>query len=332
MMEIPLAKDPVAVPPGDVQGNVKTVKSAPVHPDVAGAPSILPADRTAQETASHGQPLRSSLMAKLGSLLGDLSPITSITPEVYRGPTPWSNWLIPGKVLTGCYPGAVDDETQIENILALLGVGIDCIVCLQNEMDHNTPRNKWSKGSRRWLRPYIDDMRYVAEELHKERGDPEVSSGKERIVLIQVNMIEGDTVDDGVMDKVMKTILRQLEQGRGIYIHGWLGHGRVGTMAAILLNRLYGLESGLAINYAQAVHDTRECLEGIPRVKVPSTTKQRTQVTRMCKAANTGGVYKDHAKVSTSSSPRRLPRTSVCTLRAGTELMRWLCPSSSRTL
>lgn len=277
----------------------------------AAKPSFVAAGKEGDVDGS-GHPLRSSLQRKLADV-GPLIPLGAVDKARFRGPTPWSNWLIPGRVLAGTYPGAVDDETQIENIEALLGVGVSCVVCLQNEMDHKTPRSKWAKGSRAALRPYADDMRFIARAQRAERGEPEFDAKYDPVQLIQVNMVEGDTVGDGVMDKVMRTLLRQLEQGRVLYVHGWLGHGRVGTVCAILLNRLYALDSGAAINYAQAVHDCRECLEGTPRVKVPSTTKQRTQVTRMCNAANAPGPSGAAGRGAAPPPKRALPRASAAT-------------------
>jgi hypothetical protein len=48
-----------------------------------------------------------------------------------RGPTEWSNWVIPGRVIAGAYPASMDDVDTEHMLTLLLELGINTFVCLQ---------------------------------------------------------------------------------------------------------------------------------------------------------------------------------------------------------
>lgn len=52
----------------------------------------------------------------------------------YCGPTPESNWVIPGVLLVGAYPASEDDNETFELLTAILQLGITKFVCLQSEV------------------------------------------------------------------------------------------------------------------------------------------------------------------------------------------------------
>ena len=60
------------------------------------------------------------------------------------------------------------------------------------------------------------------------------------------------------------------------------GHGRTGTLVAVMLGRLYDLPASTALRLTQAYHDTRVYPQG---VRSPQTTVQRAQVSRTFQAA-----------------------------------------------
>lgn len=198
-------------------------------------------------------------------------------------------------MLAGCYPGNRDDSIHIENIEGLLDAGVGCVVCLQNELDHKCPPSKWQRGFPH-LRPYIDDMRYIAEQKRLERGGPK----QEPIMLIHVNMPEAGVCEDGFIEKPLKLILKQLMRGRRLYVHGFAGHGRQGVLVSLLLNAIYGIPKDRAIAYAQATHDQREDNIG-ENYKCPSNTKQRQQIARLCAKAKADSV-KSKGRMSSNNS------------------------------
>jgi len=209
-----------------------------------------------------------------------LPSLDAITVASHGGVARWNSWAIPGRILVGEYPGSPDDGQHIDHIESLLKAGVDCMVCLQNEINHKCPTNKWKRGLPH-IRPYIDDMRYIANALDSDCG-AQVKKGRERVVLIQVNMPEGGVVLDASLTSALRVAMRMLMQGRTLYIHSWAGHGRTGIMTALLLNRIYGLSHGEALTYTQKLHDQRGTEVDGGRNRTPTTSKQRAQVTRLC--------------------------------------------------
>lgn len=53
----------------------------------------------------------------------------------YCGPTPESNWVIPGVLLVGAYPASQDDVETFELITSILLQGVRKFVCLQQEVN-----------------------------------------------------------------------------------------------------------------------------------------------------------------------------------------------------
>jgi hypothetical protein len=63
-----------------------------------------------------------------------------------RGPLPWCNWVIPGQVLAGAYPASTRDDETKTALTTLLGLGVNCFVCLQAEMDIHVSEEQWRSG------------------------------------------------------------------------------------------------------------------------------------------------------------------------------------------
>jgi hypothetical protein len=63
-----------------------------------------------------------------------LDEINEITFKEYCGPTPESNWVIPGVLLVGAYPASQDDEETYELITSILKEHVTKFVCLQQEV------------------------------------------------------------------------------------------------------------------------------------------------------------------------------------------------------
>ena len=57
-----------------------------------------------------------------------------ITYERYCGPTPESNWVLPGLLLVGAYPASNDDNDTFDLISNILLLGVTKFVCLQKEV------------------------------------------------------------------------------------------------------------------------------------------------------------------------------------------------------
>lgn len=65
-----------------------------------------------------------------------LDEISAIYFKDYCGPTPESNWVIPGVLLVGAYPASQDDEETYELITSILKENVTKFVCLQQEVSN----------------------------------------------------------------------------------------------------------------------------------------------------------------------------------------------------
>lgn len=60
-----------------------------------------------------------------------------------------------------------------------------------------------------------------------------------------------------------------------MFLCSWGGHGRTGTLLAVMLGRLYGVTCAAALRFTQAFHDSRKFPQG---VRSPQTNPQVQQV------------------------------------------------------
>ena len=74
-----------------------------------------------------------------------------LSQQTFVGPTSESNWLVPGHMLVGAYPGYPDDEENDITLASILRCGVTTFVCLQQEYDNN-PIHEWQWRSGQKLR------------------------------------------------------------------------------------------------------------------------------------------------------------------------------------
>ena len=164
----------------------------------------------------------------------------------------YCNWVIPGRVMCGPYPGHDDvnfhnRQDAAANIAAITGDGIDTFVCLQDEEPHG--RNR---------RP-----RYATLLNASQNGQVTTYSYHHFPV-----------VDDKVPDhrsfvQHMTVLLELLARGKNIYIHCAGGHGRTGTYVACLLMTLFDYPVKHALYYTQYLHNLRRKNDARCRGTIP---------------------------------------------------------------
>lgn len=100
----------------------------------------------------------------LNSCLPQLESFDTMKKEVYRGPTDESNWVIPGHLMIGAYPGDISDKTTYRNLGGIMRLGIGTFVCLQQEYDPSpyVTEAMWRGGLK--LRPYYRDVQKIFKE------------------------------------------------------------------------------------------------------------------------------------------------------------------------
>jgi len=192
--------------------------------------------------------------------------------------------------------------------------GITTFVCLQSEFSIDVPEREWRAG--RALRPYIHDAQRVLRMAH-ETGYAAIRQRK--IDFLHLPIDDGGVTSDAAMDKLAEDCIARVRRGERLYIHCWGGHGRTGTLVAVMLGRIYGISYAAALHCTQTFHDSRRFPQG---VRSPSTAMQRAQVRRLLGApapapprARPSALQAGAA--STATAPR-VPRPAASALGAAT--------------
>ena len=85
-------------------------------------------------------------------------------------------------------------------------------------------------------------------------------------------------MDSLVLEFIPKLAERVSDKSECVYVHCRCGHGRAGTIVALLLARLYGISAEYALHLTGLFHSQREKKT---MIKSPQTRAQRGQVMRL---------------------------------------------------
>eukprot|EP01035_Chromulina_nebulosa_P020282 gene20282-26329_t len=204
----------------------------------------------------------------------------------YVGPTPESNWVIPGCLLVGAYPASRDDDETFQLLTSILKLGVTKFVCLQEEYRSNgITEVMWRHGNA--LRPYFDDVKIIVKNKNKFQifHERNLNEGVKVVDENQLSFVHfpirdcGISDDDRVFD-LAKSLVKAISQGEVLYMHCWGGHGRTGTLVSIMLSIMYGFDAKQSMMRCQYVHDMRQYPVDVGS---PQTQSQRDQVVRVTK-------------------------------------------------
>jgi len=201
-----------------------------------------------------------------------LEPFGKMKFKTYCGPTPESNWVIPGLLLVGAFPASKDDGETFSLLNAILLLGITMFVCLQQEYNPRVTENMWRRSNA--LRPYFQDVEKI---VHQKRHEANIVS-PEKLSFVHFPIKDCGVSDDDSVLELAKKLVQAIAHGDIIYMHCWGGHGRTGTVVCIMLHLMYGLTATEAMQRCQAVHDFREYPVAVGS---PQTQNQRDQVIRV---------------------------------------------------
>ena len=188
----------------------------------------------------------------------------------YRGPTYDSNILIPGLLTVGGYP------SYAISVPALRKSGVTHFVCLNTEKEYGDVKDGFPAYAKYFAQ---------GEFIHFPIVDMSASAA------------------DADLKSLCLRLKDMILEGKHIFVHCAGGHGRTGTLVAILLKMLYpNLTTDMIYDYIQFSHDQRQYYNYGPQrfsgkiknfalanyfqlgqVPTPQTSDQRTQVERVVK-------------------------------------------------
>ena len=128
-----------------------------------------------------------------------------------------SYWVIPNRLMAGCYPGSPDPVEMTAKLKRLAEAGISLVVNLMepNEVDH----------SGRPFSPYQGEYKSLAR-----------AKGLEAEIL-RFPIRDLGTPTRPTMSNILDTIDNALESDGRVYVHCWGGRGRTGTVVGCFLIR-----------------------------------------------------------------------------------------------
>ncbi len=170
-------------------------------------------------------------------------------------PFPRSYWVVPGRLLAGCYPGSVHPVQAEANLTGLLACGILHIVNLMEEDEVNRDGDPFVS--------YDEVFRTLAAGMG-------LQGSCSRFPIEDLGVPSRET-----MGAILNGIDHSLSEGRPVYLHCWGGRGRTGTVVGCYLAR-HGISTGQA---ALTMIDTLRRFVPDTRRASPETDAQRAMVT-----------------------------------------------------
>lgn len=209
-------------------------------------------------------------LAARSRALTTLPPLPALDAAVLQDSHGFSaeqNWLVPGRVMLGRYPGSGRGQRVDAVVDALRTAGVTTFVCLQSELPPQDSGAANPPGFENYHAAAVNFDGPAPSFVHFGIPDREPA---------------GDL--DSLRSLVADLAARVLKNGECLFIHCWGGKGRTGLVAACLLGLLYeSLGAEEALDRVQAYAETRT-----KSIVSPETDPQRDQV-RAFFAAVRGG-------------------------------------------
>lgn len=174
--------------------------------------------------------------------------------EDFTVPFDRAYWVVPCKLMAGCYPGSINEEIAEQRLRGMLDHGIRHVINLMEPDEVN-----WSGD--RFL--YYDDT------ITALAGE---SGLRVTVTRMPVRDMSVPSRDD--MRRILDNIDENVGRGRPVYIHCWGGIGRTGTVVGCYLAR-HGCAAGDDLMFL-----IRNLRRHTPQIAIesPETREQRALV------------------------------------------------------
>jgi len=207
-----------------------------------------------------------------------LISLNEINREDIFGPIAESNWVVPGKLIAGAFPGYISDLETERALIKILNTGVSKFVCMQEEYNIAIKEEDWRKNLHvraSVVRPYFADVQRIME---NKSIHPTLNTDVVNMTFDHCPIKDCSTVADEIVFNLAKDLVKAIYDGEVIYLHCWGGHGRTGIMVCLMLHLMYGLTANEALERCQFLHDIRK----MPIiVSSPQTFSQKDQVRRI---------------------------------------------------
>ena len=142
--------------------------------------------------------------------------------------TPFSRsyWVLPGALLAGYYPGALEPGICEKKLAALLSAGIRVVINLMEPDETDWEGHPFT--------PYVP----LLEELARQRSVA--------VQCLRFPIRDGGVPEPLLMQQILDALEAALGEGKPTYVHCWGGKGRTGTVVGCFLARR-GLAAGEAV-------------------------------------------------------------------------------------
>eukprot|EP00948_MAST-09A_sp_MAST-9A-sp1_P003734 g3734.t1 len=203
-----------------------------------------------------------------------------------KSPFAGSNWVVEGVVMQGGYPLSDEGLSQREVLHDLISTcGCNVFVCLQQQKElRSLPnyrdlakeeyRTKQKLLNEQKQRCSVRFMKKIMKELENE------------IKFYKLSIPDGCCAKDEQLEKLVIDLIADIQDGRILYVHCYGGHGRSGTLCALLLAALYNLEADIALDLIQMFHDVRRSRNLERKIRSPANDAQCNQVERIIRKRN----------------------------------------------